>query len=317
MFSKISVIGSGAWGTALATHLASVFPNIYLYGRNSDLIDEVNLYHTNERYLPGVTLPKNIIGVYDITDIIDSDIIFMAVPSKILSSILLAMKYSGLQSQTVLVIATKGMAKNPAKLFSSFLDEALPNNNYAFLVGPNFAMEVAERKYTTATIASKDLYLSKQIAKICSNRYFEFFPSQDIITVQIASIVKNIVAIYSGIITARGDGENARASLITKSLQEIALISSKLGGNIETILEPGVVGDLVLTSYSTTSRNTNFGYHFHLSNYSSEFLRDPKYLVEGVEAAKLVKELLAQYDLDTPIISSVVELCTEHMKFSV
>lgn len=207
------------------------------------------------------------------------------------------------------MIATKGISSNPLELLSERFRRHFANP-FAFFSGPNFAKEVALGKFSSATVSSPDLTLANNLAQKLSTPNFEISTTEDIITVQISSLVKNMVAIKSGILEASRAGENARAWLITKALQEILHISSVIGGSPETLLEPAVVGDLILTSYSKTSRNTKFGFELHQNNYSQSFISSYSTLVEGVEAAKLVKPFLLKYNIklsDLPIINSVVE----------
>ena len=152
--------------------------------------------------------------------------------------------------------------------------------------------------------------MAEQIALILSTDNLDVTVSDDIITVQIAGIVKNIAAIRSGIIQSYGAGENAKASLVSCPLQEIAMITKLLGGKAETLNLPAVIGDLVLTCYSTTSRNTTFGYEFHKNNYSKEFSQNYPILVEGVSSARLLKNFLQakKINLNLPIISSVSDV---------
>lgn len=124
---------------------------------------------------------------------------------------------------------------------------------------------------------------------------------------QIAALVKNIVAIKSGMMEAEGFGENARAWLISTGLNEIRLIAQNFGGRPESLSLPAVVGDLVLTSYSKTSRNTKFGFDFHNNNYTKEYLKNYPVLVEGISSARLLKKYLSDSNLELPIISSVAD----------
>jgi glycerol-3-phosphate dehydrogenase (NAD(P)+) len=192
-------------------------------------------------------------------------------------------------------------------LFSTKMEQEF-DNPYAFISGPNFAKEVAVGNFASITITSKDKSLAQQVADELSSEQLDVSVSTDIITVQIAGIVKNIIAIKSGILMAQGYGENARAWLVSKGLEEIAIISKALGGNQESLTLPAVIGDLVLTSYSTTSRNTKFGYEFHQNNYSKEFLANYPVLVEGASAAKLLHSFVSNYNLDLPMTSSVAKL---------
>lgn len=303
---NFAVYGGGSWGTALACHIGRVIGKVDILVRDELLADEINNYRRNSRYLPGVTLDKSIKATCDIEILKGKDAVVIAVPSYAFDQSIEGLKQLGLKYNTALLIATKGISQNPIELFSSKIRRHLPNS-FAFIAGPNFAREVAIGLPTCATIASDDPNLARSLIERLDTGQFRLASCDDVITIQIAGIVKNIIAIKSGILMAKEQGENAKASLITMGLKEIATIAAALGGNRHTVLEPGVVGDLILTAYSITSRNTKFGYEFHLNNYSREFLRNYPVLIEGVEAARLIKKLV-DHNLNIPVISSVVEL---------
>ena len=311
-FSNFSVIGSGSWGTAIACHLARIHGSVKIYSDSKEIADEINNKKLNTKYLGPISLPNNLVATDKLAEIIGSEIIFIVVPSTGFGNVLEQLKEYNIPSTTIFVIATKGISSDPVELLSARFQRNLPNP-FAFFSGPNFAKEVALGKFTSATISSEDLSLANNLAKNLSTPDFEISATEDIITIQIASIVKNMVAIKSGILEASDAGENAKAWLITKALQEILQISRTIGGKQETLLEPAVVGDLILTSYSQTSRNTKFGFELHKNNYSKDFISSYPILVEGAEAAKLIKSFLLEYNIklsDLPIINSVVEAVT-------
>ena len=308
-FKKFAGVGSGRWGSAIAAHLARIHESVVIYSDSREVADEINNKKTNTRYLESVTLPANLVATDKIAEITNSEVIFIVVPSHAFGNVLEEMKKHYVPLTTVFVIATKGVSSNPLELLSDRFKGHF-DNSFAFFSGPNFAKEVALGKFSSATVSSPDLGLANNLAQKLSTPSFEISTTEDIITVQISSLVKNMVAIKSGILEASGAGENARAWLITRALQEVLHISSIIGGKQETLLEPAVVGDLILTSYSKTSRNTKFGFELHQNNYSKDFISSYSTLVEGLEATKLIKPFLLKYNIklsDLPIINSVVE----------
>jgi glycerol-3-phosphate dehydrogenase (NAD(P)+) len=304
---NFAVIGGGSWGTALACIVARVYGSALIYTPEISIEEEINNHHKNSKYLDDTILPSGITATTSLLDLAGYDVIVIAVPSHAFENVIQELKQMGLSSQTVFLIATKGMCQEPLQLFSSKMEQEL-GNTYAFISGPNFAKEVAIGNFASITITSKDRSLASYIADELRSEQLDVSISTDIITVQIAGIVKNIIAIKSGILMAQGYGENARAWLVSKGLEEIAIISRALGGNQESLTLPAVIGDLVLTSYSTTSRNTKFGYEFHQNNYSKEFLVNYPVLVEGASAAKLLHGFVSKYNLDLPMTSSVAKL---------
>ncbi len=306
MSKSFAVIGGGSWGTAIACLVARAVSRVSLYSIEDDVIKEVNNEHKNSKYLGESILPQGVVATSSLKDIILSDVIIIATPSYVFEKILQQLKEAGVSKSATILIATKGLCENPSQLFSDKIENEL-NNIYGFISGPNFAKEVADNKFTSITISSKNIDIAKEIASLLATDKLEITISEDIITIQIATIVKNIAAIKSGIIQSDGAGDNAKSWLVSCALQEIAKISKALGGEAETLNLPAVVGDLVLTCYSITSRNTKFGYEFHQNNFSKEFLANYPILVEGVTSARLLKTFLEknQIEIDLPIIQSV------------
>jgi len=303
---NISVLGGGSWGTALACLAARAVGNCLVHTIEQDAADEINNTHTNSRYLGDTILPKELKATLNIKDTVNSDFIIIAVPSFAFAQTLEDLKAAGLSDNTTLLIATKGMCENPLQLFSDRIENLL-TNSYCFISGPNFAKEVTQDKFASVTISSKNIKLAQEVANMLVSDKLEVGVTDDIITVQIAALVKNVVAIRSGMMEAEGHGENARAWLISMGLHEIATISKSLGGKAESLALPAVIGDLVLTSYSKTSRNTKFGFDFHNNSYDKEYLKNYPVLVEGVSSARLLKKYLNDSDLDLPIISFVAD----------
>lgn len=300
------VIGSGSWGTALACMVARSSGGCLLYSIEQKVADEINKQQKNSRYLGDVILPGGVFATTDFSEIVNYKTIIIAVPSFAFADTLDKLKEHNLPNSATLLVATKGMCENPLQFFSERIEMILPNS-YGFISGPNFAKEVAEGRFAAITISSKDLGLAQKYAKIFAIDNLETSVSDDVITVQIASLVKNIIAIKSGMMEAEGQGENARAWLISMALKEISIIANTLGGKAESLSLPAVVGDLVLTSYSKTSRNTKFGFNFHKNGYEKEYLKNYPILVEGVAGARLLKLYLEKYGLKLPVISSIID----------
>lgn len=305
-YKKISVLGGGSWGTALACLATRAVGNCLVHTIEQGSADEINNQGTNSRFLDDTKLPSGLKATLNIQDTVDSDIIIIAVPSFAFVKTLEDLKAASVSDKTVFLVATKGMCENPLQLFSERI-ESMFKNSFGFISGPNFAKEVAQDKFASVTISSKNKLLAQEIADILSTDKLEVSTTDDIITVQIAALVKNIVAIRSGMMEAEGHGENARAWLISMGLSEIKSISNILGGKSDSLSLPAVVGDLVLTSYSKTSRNTKFGFDFHNNSYSKEYLRNYPVLVEGISSARLLKKYLRNYNIKLPIISSVAD----------
>lgn len=305
---KIVAYGGGSWGTALANYACTtICSNVVLYTIQNDVKEEINNKHKNSKYLGDIQLNAKLQATTDITTIRDADLILLVVPSFALTNSLDAICTTGIKDSCSLLVATKGIAADPVELFSECLRKKLPHR-FGFISGPNFATEVAKGLPASITISSEDRELREYLGRFFASENMEVSITDDIITQQVAGIVKNIIAIKCGMLAASGAGENARATMIAKGLQEIVAISGALGGKIETILEPAVVGDLVLTCSSPTSRNTKFGEEFYRNNHSKEFLEKYPTLVEGVQAARLIKKLIDLKKVGAPIVAKVAEL---------
>lgn len=307
-FKSIAIYGGGSFGTALACGVARCCNNATLFLRDNNIANEINVKKTNSKYLGEIILPNNIIATTKLTSIKDFEVIIIATPSIAFDSAIKLLKTSGISSNTVLLIATKGFANNPTELLSARVKSILPDNPIAFIAGPNLAKEIANGLLTPVTIASPDENLANKLAASLGSESFIVTTSDDIVTLQVAGAVKNIIAIKSGLYEASGQGENARALLITEALKEISILSKALGGmqsDSDILLKPGVVGDLILTCYSKISRNARFGYELGTQEDKKKFLQEYKGLVEGREAVKLVLDFMKKYNISLPIISSI------------
>jgi len=305
-FRRIGVYGGGSWGSALACQIARCNEKVPLFLRSIDVINEILNNNTITKYFGDFLLPKNIIPSNNILSLLDQEVVIIAVPSASFSSAMETLKKANLSPDIVLLIATKGIGSDPVELFADKIRSNF-SNPIAFISGPNFAKEVAMDFLSSVTIASVDINLAKKLEYSLKSDNFIITTSDDIITLQIAGAMKNIIAIKSGMYDASGYGENAKAWLITEGLREIMILSKTLNGKGDILISPAVLGDLVLTCYSKTSRNTKFGYELYKQKNIDEFLQNHPYLVEGVESAKLVIHFVEKYNLDLPIVSSVAE----------
>lgn len=304
--NKFAVIGAGGWGSALACMFARSTNQCLIYAKNPNIALEINTSHTNHKYLQNTQLPDNLFASTNFMDIFDYEVIVIATPSNSFCSIVSQLK-PHLKPDTIILVASKGISDQPIQLFSDKIATTVPNE-FAFIYGPNFAKEVAEGKESAITIAAQNSQISNKIISYLTSPEVKTESTTDIVTVQIASMTKNIFAIQSGILQAQGAGENIRAALISQALTEISLLSVHLGGDYKSLSLACVAGDLVLTCYSQTSRNTKFGYDLHNNHYSKEFLDNYPILVEGIHCARILKKFITQYQLKLPIIERICQL---------
>ncbi len=310
-YKNIAVYGAGSWGTALACQVARCYESVNILLRDNKILTEIVNTNTNPKYLgQDIKLPNNIMPSDQLVDILDKEVIILAVPSYAFNDSLNILKDAGISPNIVLLVATKGFARNPTELLSDKIKAVLPSNPFAFIAGPNLAKEVAQNLPTSVTIASNDIQVARKLAISLRSKQFEVSISDHIVAIQVAGAIKNIIAIKSGIYDAKNYGQNAKATLITAALQEIKILSQAIDGDLgdnSILYAPGILGDLILTCYAKESRNTRFGYELGNSPDKNKFLNDNLYLVEGRESAKLVLDLIKQYNLSLPIIESVAK----------
>ncbi|MCC8371241.1 MAG: NAD(P)H-dependent glycerol-3-phosphate dehydrogenase [Rickettsia endosymbiont of Pseudomimeciton antennatum] len=309
-FKNIAVYGGGSWGTALACQVARCYEEVPILVRENNIIDEMLNNRTNSKYLGSdITLPNNIIPCSNLPYILNKEVIIIAVPSFAFQETLEILKDAGISESVALLVATKGFGRDPTELLSDKVKAILPANPLAFIAGPNLAKEVAQDLLTSVTIASLDVDLARRLAISLASPQFKVTITDYVVVMQVASAVKNIIAIKSGWYDAKGYGQNAKAGLITQGLQEIKILSEAIDGELEDasiLCAPGILGDLVLTCYSKESRNTRFGYELGKNLDVENFLNQNLYLAEGRESAKLVLDLIRKYKLVLPVIESVI-----------
>ena len=289
--SKISVIGSGAWGCSIADLISKNGFDVSLFVRNK--LDHI--------------ISRNV-AIYSNFDesVKKADFIFIVTPSSVVSGILDNLK-GKIEKKAIIVICSKGIENKNGKLFGQILAEKL-TNNYAILSGPNFASEVAKEAPTVTTIASDKKAVAAAVCKLLNNNYFLAIPSDDVVTTSISGAVKNIIAIGCGIIDGLKLGDNAKAALITKGVAEISALSKKMGGKIENVLSPAGFGDLFLTCSSTKSRNYSLGFMIGSGKNAEKILSNKNKTYEGANAAKSIIVLAKKYKLNLILCSTIAKV---------
>lgn len=307
VFKDAVIYGTGSWGSALAIALHRAgFEKISMLSRNEKSSTEINENKNNERYLPGISFPKNIDALVEGQNIEEYGLAVIAVPSIAAEEALKDIKKRGLSRSALVLVASKGLCPKTGDLFSKIFP-GIVKNEIAFISGPNFAREVALGLPTKADLACENYPLAVKAARAVSSEHFTVKPMGDVITPQISGALKNIAAIKAGIYEALGYGENARAALVTDALKEIGILSQALGGKPESLLENSALGDLVLTSFSKTSRNNRFGYEWASSKDKESFLKNLPYLTEGLFSLRSLVKLADRHKVKLPLVESVAQ----------
>jgi glycerol-3-phosphate dehydrogenase (NAD(P)+) len=295
----IGIVGAGAWGTALAINFAAAGLPIALWGRT---VDDLRLTRENRARLPGVPFPESLTVVTHFEALAACSTLLLAVPAQTIRATCRDLA-PHIESGTILVICAKGIERDTGKPLAEVVSQEAPHAIPCVLSGPTFAAEVARGLPTAATVAAAREDVAASLAERLSNRSFRLYHSTDLIGVEIAGALKNVVAIACGIVSGSGLGENARAALMTRGLAEISRLALRLGARQETMMGLAGFGDLALTSSSLQSRNFSFGYH--IGEGRDIAAAAGGMLAEGAATAGAVLTLAGAHDIEMPIAEAV------------
>lgn len=310
---NITVLGGGAWGTALAISLAQRHC-VTLWARNAQQIAEMRSSGMNERYLPDIPLPPEIRLEHDFHDALKGvEMIVLAVPISALRETL--SKIVQLPAPVPVIWLCKGFEADTALLAHQVVAEILPP---AFprgvLSGPSFAQEVAHGLPTALVLASSDMEFARQAAQSLHNARLRIYTSNDVIGVEVGGAVKNVLAIAAGISDGMGFGYNTRAALLTRGLSEMTRLGIKLGGRAETLGGLSGVGDMILTCTGDLSRNRKVGLMLAQKYDLNSILRELGHVAEGVYSVRSVHQLVQQSGVDMPICEAVYRILYEQVE---
>jgi glycerol-3-phosphate dehydrogenase (NAD(P)+) len=314
MTEKIGVIGAGAWGTALSMLLADKGHDVTLWMYEKDLAEETALTRDNRVYLPGFTLPESIQVTSSLeTAVRDKAIILSVVPSHTVRTV--STQFTPfLSGNGVIVSASKGIEIETLMPLSEVFKDILPepfHDRLCILSGPSFAKEVAQKMPTAVALASYDQVIAKKVQAIFSSPYFRIYTNPDVIGVELAGSLKNVVAIAAGVLEGMGFGHNTMAALLTRGLAEMARLGIAMGGNLQTFSGLAGIGDLVLTCTGGLSRNRTLGVRIGKGEKLNDIMSGMKTVAEGVKTARAARYLARKYNVDMPIVDEVYQLLYE------
>jgi glycerol-3-phosphate dehydrogenase (NAD(P)+) len=314
MTTKIGVIGAGAWGTALSMLLADKGHDVTLWMYEKDLAEELERARENRVYLPGFTLPASIKVTSSLeTAVRNKPLILSVVPSHTVRAVTKQL-VPFLANDAVIVSASKGIEIETLMPLSETFRDVLPkefHNRLCFLSGPSFAREVAQKMPTAVALASCDPVIGKQAQEIFSSDYFRVYTNPDVIGVELAGSLKNVVAIAAGVLEGLGYGYNTMAALLTRGLAEMARLGIAMGGNLQTFSGLAGMGDLVLTCTGGLSRNRTLGTRLGKGEKLDEIMSGMKTVAEGVKTAKAARSLAKKYNVAMPVVEEVYQLLYE------
>lgn len=314
MTEKIGVIGAGAWGTSLAMLLVDKGYDVTLWMYEKDLAEEMARTRENRVYLPGFALPPSIKVTSAIeTAVRGNALILSVVPSHTVRAVAKQI-VPFLPADSIVVSASKGIEIDTLMPLSEVFKDILPNrfhNRLCFLSGPSFAREVAQKMPTAVALASYDPAIGKKAQEIFSNSYFRVYTNSDVIGVELAGSLKNIVAIAAGVLEGMGYGYNTMAALLTRGLVEMARLGTAMGGNVLTFSGLAGMGDLVLTCTGGLSRNRSLGVRLGRGEKLKDIMSGMKTVAEGVKTCRAAWDLAKKYNVSMPVVDEIYQLLYE------
>jgi glycerol-3-phosphate dehydrogenase (NAD(P)+) len=303
--SRVGIIGGGAFGTAMACVVARSGHEVTLWAREPEVVADVNATRTNPHFLPGASLPPGIEATGELAAATRGrDFILMAVPAQHLRGIAAQMR-DGMAPGVPVVACSKGIERGTCALMPEVIAETLPQARVAVLSGPSFAREIALDLPCGVALACADAGTGGALARAIANPRFCVRPGRDVIGTAIGGVMKNVIAIASGIAAGRKLGENARATLITYGLGEAIRLGIAKGAKAATFMGLAGIGDLMLTANSLQSRNTSLGVALGEGRKLAEVLAARKEVTEGAFSAAALAALARRLGVDMPITEAL------------
>lgn len=303
--AKIAIVGAGSFGTALACVARRAGQDVTMWAREPDVAEAINAGKGNPVFLPGIRIEDGISATNDLgLAVAGADAVLLVVPSQFLRAVAMRMRPL-LPSATPVVSCAKGIERKSCALMPEVVAEALPGVRIAVLAGPSFAREVVAGLPAGVTVACADLALAGRLAAWLGSRTFRVYTMNDPISATIGGAVKNVLAIACGIVTGRKLGDNARATLITRGLYEMAMLARAKGGNPTLLMGLAGVGDVALTCSGAQSRNMSLGIALGEGRKLADILAERTAVTEGVASAESVAELGRRLGVDMAIPTAV------------
>jgi len=305
MTDQIGVIGAGAWGTTLAILLAQAERPVSLWTHSSESAERLSHERTNARYLPGVVFPPNLRVVTDPAHLGEPHRLYvLATPSAHLRGTLRDLA-KGLHADAAILSVVKGIEEGTHRRMSQVVDEELPGRRVAALSGPNLAREIAAGKPAGSVVASADAELAAELAHVLSSERFRVYTNPDIVGVELAGALKNVVALAAGMVDGLGFGDSAKAGIITRGLAEMTRLGVAAGAHPLTFAGLAGVGDLIATCMSPLSRNRHAGQLIASGIPWPEAQHQLAGVAEGIATVPGALDLAREHGVEMPIAEQV------------
>jgi glycerol-3-phosphate dehydrogenase (NAD(P)+) len=299
---KVAVLGAGAWGTALALVLHRRLHDVVLWGHDANHLAEVRSTGRNERYLPGIDLPRGWVFEPEmLRAVADAECAVVAVPSKAIKSATKPLA----DFQGIVVSVTKGIDYETGSTMSGVLEANAPRAKIAALSGPTLALEVARGVPTAMVAASRNFETAQAVQELFHSVPLRVYTSTDLVGVEMGGALKNVVAIAAGVCDGLGFGDNSKAALLTRGIVEIRRLGVACGAQPETFAGLSGLGDLTVTCFSKLSRNRGLGERLGRGEKLDEILAASVAVAEGYPTARAAYQLGRRLKISTPIIDEV------------
>ena len=310
---KISIIGAGAFGTAMAIAAERAGNDVMLWAHDPEVSAAIRETGENPDYLPRMGIGPRITPTSDLEEAAAfSDTIFMVAPSHVYREVLTNLR-SHLRGPVKVISGTKGIENETLERMSQITSDVLGDRLRAFAVlsGPTFALETARADPTVAVIASSDTDFAQEAQQMLSSAAFRLYHSSDVVGVELGGSLKNVIAIAAGVVEGLGLGHNTNAALITRGLREMTRLGVALGGRLETFAGLAGMGDLVLTCTGALSRNRTVGVLLGQGQTLDDILRDAKFVAEGIKTSKSARQLADRHQIEMPITAEMYRVIYE------
>ncbi|HET9690517.1 MAG TPA: NAD(P)H-dependent glycerol-3-phosphate dehydrogenase [Acidimicrobiales bacterium] len=301
---NVTVLGAGSWGTTVAS-LVTARNQTTLWARDPEVAGEISEQHTNERYLPGLRLPRRLKATCDLERAVwDADVLVVGIPSKAFRSVLEAAR-PWVRPWIPVVSLTKGIEGTTLLRMTEIVSELMPGHPAATLTGPNLAREIMAGQAAASVIATGDLSVAAALQDVLRHRLFRVYMNHDVIGCEIGGALKNVIAIAAGIGEGLGVGDNTRAAVITRGLAELTRLGVAMGAEAITLSGLAGMGDLIATCMSPQSRNRAVGEQLGKGRALDDILAEMHMVAEGVGTARTTLQLAERWGVDLPICREI------------
>lgn len=304
----VAVLGAGSWGTTLADLLARQGHAVRLWAWEAEVVTAINQGHENPVFLPGCPLSPLLAATGNAAEAAQgADLVLTVAPSHVLRRVV-ELARPGIGGEALVVSAAKGIEPTTLLLMSEVLEQLLPDHPVTALSGPSFALEVYQRQPTAVVAAARSETTARSVQAVMATPHFRVYSHTDMVGVELAGALKNVIAIAAGILDGLGLGNNPRAALVTRGLAEMTRLGLAMGAQPLTFAGLAGMGDLILTTTGALSRNRALGVALAQGETLAAYTAAHRSVAEGVNTARAALDLAAKVGVEMPICEQVAEI---------